>query len=116
MIKIEIYKDLSGNVFQYLVEGHAGYSTKGNDIVCAAVSMLAQTILIALNEVGKIDEEDIDYTIDEEKGILNVVIPRDLSKEQLNIVDTIFKTMEVGIKSLIDSYPEYIALKYREVE
>lgn len=116
MIKIEIYKDIVGNIFKYSVEGHAGYSTKGNDIVCSAVSMLAQTTLIALNKVGKIDEESIDYSIDEEKGILKVAIPRDLSNEQLNTTNTILKTMEVGIKAVIDSYPEYITLKYREVE
>lgn len=116
MIKIEICKDMAGNIFKYSVEGHAGYSTKGNDIVCSAVSVLAQTTLIALNEVGKIDEYFIDYSIDEEKGFLEVIISRDLPNEELNTANIILETMEVGIKAIIDSYPEYITLKYREVE
>lgn len=116
MIKIEIYKNALGNIFKYLVEGHAGYAESGNDIVCAAVSMLTQTTLIALNEVAEIDEKYIEYKIDEEKGILEVSIPKDLPNEKLNIANTILKTMEVGVKALIDSYPKYITLKYREVE
>lgn len=115
MINVKIYRDSNGNIFKYTVEGHAGYSTSGSDIVCAAVSMLTQTTLIALNEVCKIDEEDIDYFIDDEKGKMSVAIPKTLQSEKLYSANIVLKTMEVGIKALIDSYPRYITLKYGEV-
>ncbi|WP_077368066.1 ribosomal-processing cysteine protease Prp [Anaerosalibacter sp. Marseille-P3206] len=115
MTRITLYKDVNGSIFKYTVEGHAGYSTSGNDIVCAAISMLVQTTLIALNEVSKIDENNIDYNIDEKKGILEVSIPRNLPEKQIYDANIILKTMEVGIKALIESYPKYITLRYGEV-
>lgn len=115
MIRITLYKDVKGSIFKYKVSGHSGYSTKGNDIVCAAVSMLAQTTLIALNEVCKIDENSIDYFVDEEKGILEASIPRDLPEKQIYEANIVLKAMEVGIKALIESYPKYITLVYGEV-
>jgi len=115
MTRITLYKDVKGSIFKYTVKGHTGYSTSGSDIVCAAVSMLTQTVLIALNEVSEIDENNIDYYIDEKNGILEVSIPKDLPKKQIYDANIILKTMEVGIKALIESYPKYITLEYGEV-
>lgn len=112
MIKVIFYTDNENRIMKYTVSGHAGYSTKGKDIVCAAVSVLAETTLMALNEVCGIGENLIDYSIDEENGILNVSIPSKLSKGQLHDASIVLKTMEVGIKALLESYPKYITLEY----
>ncbi len=115
MIRVLLYKDIDGSIYKYTVSGHAGYSTSGTDIVCAAVSVLVQTALIALKEVCKIDEDNINYFIDEEEGILQASIPKNLPKKQIYEANIILKTMEVGIKALIESYPKYITLEYGEV-
>lgn len=115
MIRVKLYKDINGSIYKYTVSGHAGYSTSGNDIVCAAVSMLVQTALIALKEVCKIDENNIGYFIDEKNGILEVSIPRNLPEKQIYDANIILKTMEVGINALIENYPKYITLENREV-
>ena len=41
------------------VKGHCGYGVEGSDIVCSAISMLAQTLLAYLNA----DSEDFKYSI-----------------------------------------------------
>lgn len=115
MIKVLIFKDKNGFVQRYSISGHAGYDIKGQDIVCAAVSVLAQTVLISLVEVCNIKEEDIDYFIDEKKGILDVYIPKTIDIDTRNKVQVILETLEVGIKSIIESYPEYVILEYGEV-
>lgn len=115
MIAITIYRNSKDYITRFRVEGHSGYDVKGKDIVCAAVSALAQTSLIALIEVLNIEEKDIDYFIDESKGLLDVNIPTIISVEKLDKIQIVFKTFEVGIKSIVESYPNYVTLAYKEV-
>lgn len=115
MIKVNLYKNKEDYIEKYNVSGHAGYASKGQDIVCAAVSVLAQTTLMSLIEVCGIDEEEIKYAIDDEKGILDVNIPKTIDSDIRNKVQIVLKTFELGIKSIIESYPGYVTLEYREV-
>lgn len=116
MIKVKLFKNRTGYIEKYNITGHSGYDVKGQDIVCAAVSILAQTVLISLVEVCGIKEEEMDYLIDEKKGILDVNIPKAINADTRNKTEVILKTLEVGIKSIIESYPEYITLEYGEVD
>ncbi len=115
MIKITIFKDRNGYIERYRVSGHAGYNIKGKDIVCAAVSALAQTTLISLVEVCDLPENKIDYVLDEEKGVLDVTLSKTIDISIRTKTEIVLKTLEVGIKSILEGYPEYITLKYREV-
>ena len=115
MISISILRNKKGLIHRYIVEGHADYREEGEDIVCAAVSVLAQTTLIALNEVCKIDEKDLDFNIDEDIGYLEVNLPRNLDRDKASRAEIVLRTFEIGIKSIIETYPKYITLKYREV-
>lgn len=51
MIKIIYKADPEGGKLTMRAEGHAGYAPAGQDIVCAAVSVLAQTLANA--DAGK---------------------------------------------------------------
>lgn len=115
MIKVKILRNSEGNIAGYNVEGHSGYSRKGRDIVCAAVSILTQNSLIALHEVCGVDEENIKYYIDDKKGILKVLLQGNLNEVQRNNVYIVLSTMELGIKNLMESYPENVRLEDEEV-
>ncbi|MCF6465364.1 ribosomal-processing cysteine protease Prp [Clostridium sp. Cult2] len=115
MIKVTIFKDKKGYIGRYNISGHAGYDIKGKDIVCAAVSVLAQTTLVSLVEVCGVPEKEIDYTIDEENGIIDVTISKVIDDNLRMKTEIVLKTLEVGIKSILENYPEYVTLKYREV-
>ena len=54
----------------FTVEGHADFKPKGEDIVCAAVSVLTQTALLGLGKYIP----DTDYTIDD-TGYLTCTLP-----------------------------------------
>ncbi len=43
----------SGRRLCFFAQGHAGYALKGSDIICAAASILAQTLLENLREAEK---------------------------------------------------------------
>lgn len=115
MTKVTIYKNSKDDILRFKVLGHSGYDIKGKDIVCAAVSVLSQTALIALVEVLNIKEELIDYSIDEETGLLDVKIPQNTSYDELERINIVLRTFEVGIKSIVESYPGYVTLIYKEV-
>ena len=57
MIVVNISIDRFGFIRKYTVEGHANYGEYGEDIVCSAVSILAQTTLISMVEVCGINEK-----------------------------------------------------------
>lgn len=115
MTKVTIYKNNKDYILRYKVLGHSGYDIKGKDIVCAAVSAIAQTALIALVEVLDVKEDLIDYSIDEDIGLLDVRIPQNTSYDELEKINIVLRTFEVGIKSIIESYPGYVTLIYEEV-
>lgn len=113
MIQVKLYRDYENRIRGYNITGHAGYDVKGEDIVCAAVSVLAQTILLALVKVCKIKKKDIDYSIDE--GNMDVKIPNIPDREQDIKVEALLNTFEVGIEAIVESYPGYVVIENREV-
>lgn len=110
MIKIVIYKAREGEITGFKVTGHAGFNTHGKDIVCSAVSALAQTALLGLTKVA---EADVDYKIDE--GYLKCSLNNKPADRQRIMCDAIFETMYEGFKSIKESYIKYIDIVEEEV-
>lgn len=115
MIKIIIFKDSLENIQRYTINGHANYAPYGEDIVCASVATLGQVTLLSLVEICGIKEEEILYKLDDDKGYLDVNIPVKLANTTLNNTQIVLKTFELGVKSIIEGYPKYVTLEYREV-
>jgi uncharacterized protein len=113
MIIAKIYKDKEGYIRRYSINGHSNYAEYGNDIVCAGVSALTQTVLISLVKVCKIEENTIRYKIDDKTGFLDVSLPEDIEAFKLENSQILLKSLVVGINSMIESYPDYINLEYR---
>ena len=115
MVNVMIYRDNQNYIQGYEVEGHADYDDYGKDIVCSAVSVLAQTTLLSLVEVCGVPEKDIEYAIVDEIGYLEIKLPKNIENKILEKSQTVLQTFELGIKSIIESYGEHVTLKYREV-
>lgn len=110
MIKIHVKRDSAGLVKSFTVKGHAYADEMGRDIVCASISILTQTVVLALYEVADID---IIYEISD--GLLYCELPNDLTDIQRVQARTIFDTMLIGIKGTLEMYPDYISLQDEEV-
>ncbi|WP_353096626.1 ribosomal-processing cysteine protease Prp [Tissierella praeacuta] len=115
MIVAKIYRDENYYIRKYTIEGHADYDSYGKDIVCAAISVLSQTTLLSLVKVCGVEENSINYFIDEKKGFLDVELPKNIDKIKLDKTQILLESLVVGINSIIESYPEYVALKNGEV-
>ena len=115
MIRVKIFRGENNYIKKYTISGHANFDDHGKDIVCAAISVLSQTVLLSLVEVCGLEEESIEYTIDEKIGFLDVNLPRNIENEILEKTQIVLNTLVVGINSVIESYPKYVTLQNREV-
>lgn len=110
MIKICVKK----NQKQYIVvsvTGHANYADHGKDLVCASVSILAQTLLVSLGNLSEI--EFIDYTVEE--GDLSFELPTNLNDQQRYDSNLLIESFIIGINGILEIYPKYLELKVKEV-
>ncbi len=111
MTKIEFLQDKKSNILGYVMEGHTGYDEYGKDIVCAAVSVLAQTGVISLQKNLNLDN----LTCVIKDGYIQVQLPKKINDDDFKNAQIVLKTVLIGIKSIMESYSGYITLKYREV-
>ncbi|WIF94432.1 ribosomal-processing cysteine protease Prp [Caminicella sporogenes] len=110
MINIKIKRNLNGCVKSFTVKGHAYADEKGRDIVCASISILAQTAVLALYEVA-----DIDVVYEIEDGYLYCELPEEITEAKREKADVIIATMLIGMKGTKEMYPDYISIQDKEV-
>lgn len=102
MVEITIiYKN--EKIWGFKARGHAGYARKGKDIYCAGVSAITGTALIGLQK--HLAQEPLYETKD---GWLDCQLPVSISEEDIIKAQLILTTMEAGLISLQDAYPQYI--------
>ncbi|OFL14858.1 hypothetical protein HMPREF2782_01710 [Anaerococcus sp. HMSC068A02] len=88
----------------FAIKGHANFDQHGYDIVCAAVSILSYTAVNTLDYY----ELEFDFFDDDNEMKVSLENPNEKSEIILN-------NFEIGIKTLLTNYNEYVNLNYREV-
>lgn len=114
MIDVRVLKDNRG-IRGYRISGHANFRTSGEDIICAGVSMISQTVLESLVRVSRIREDQIIYTMEENTGFLDVLIPDKLENDIFHDSQILLQSLVTGIELMIEAYPDYIKMAYEEV-
>ncbi|HHW07691.1 MAG TPA: ribosomal-processing cysteine protease Prp [Clostridia bacterium] len=108
MITVELFYDDQESLRAFCVKGHAGAAPYGQDIVCAAVSVLSQAAVIGLSHfLSKAPETEI------KQGWLRCVLPGDLSAKEEELSQVVLKTMELGLKALEPDYGKYFKIHKR---
>lgn len=109
MIKVKIKKK-ENFITGFTIKGHANYDEYGKDIVCAALSMLTFNTIDTFTDLIKIGDR---LNINIKDNLIEVELKDNiLNDEKINLI---FDKYELGIKSLVNSYGEYIELNYTEV-
>ena len=88
--------------FTLTVEGHAGAGVRGQDLVCAALSILTATLEAAVIE----REEKLLPSIGKSPGRVRISCRPD--PESVWLCRSLFETIFTGFELLGGSYPEHV--------
>ena len=108
MINITV-KKRNGSYLDFLSKGHAGYAEEGQDIVCAAASIM---VISTINEIEEFPEDDTSLNSEDEMGMISYHLNHPSKDAQL-----LLNTMIIGLELMVDddNYAEYMDLTYEEV-
>lgn len=104
MTKIaELYSN--GELIGFQIEGHAGYSIPGRDIVCAAISALT---INTINSVAELSTAEMEVREGVDGNIQYRIISR---------LDTVSRVLlqaaQIGYRNIAEQYPENVDFRGR---
>lgn len=80
MVTITIYENQNKEYTAFRCMGHAEYAVLGEDIVCAAVSVL---VINTINSVEHLVSDKFELATDQESGLIDFSLQEGYSKESL---------------------------------
>lgn len=110
MIKVNVYKNEKHEFVRFVASGHAGFSDDGQDIVCAAASLL---MINTINAIEKYLPDDFTMVSDDESGSIDFSLKKHPTAE----TTLLLKTMLLGLEEMEndENYEQYIDIIYEEV-
>ena len=108
---IVFYTDAQQRLTGFKVQGHSGYAFEGQDIVCAAVSALTQTILNGLKSVQRLPMVSV---LDDKKAFLEAILSDKASNEEIEKAQTLLQTLLEGLQAIEQQYPKYVHVLFKE--
>ncbi|MHB1420430.1 MAG: ribosomal-processing cysteine protease Prp [Bacillota bacterium] len=111
MVKIDFIENSVGEIISFTITGHAGMASSGRDILCAAVSVLAQTSVL-----GLLDYLSIKLRLKMRPGNMLCELPEDMQPFERQQANAILETAYLGLSSLKKGYPRRIEIKRRRCE
>lgn len=108
MIQVTIYQNTSEQYLGFRIEGHAGFAAYGNDIVCAAVSVL---VINTVNSIEAFTEDIFEYVEHKEKDVVSFeVTSRPISSH----TELLLKSLVLGLMSIAEEYgKKFIRVKIK---
>ncbi len=101
MIKISVMRQNDEKIIGLSVEGHAGAGAYGQDVVCAGISALAQSVILGL---AKHLHRDIDYDV--KPGYLSVALKDNAD----DLTEAVFSVAVLGFLEIEKSNPKNVSL------
>ena len=80
------------------VTGHSGYADPGKDIVCSAISVLVQNLIVSIEELT---EDKMEYTLEAGSAAIKY---EGLSEN----ADLFRRSLLLGITGVAESYPDNV--------
>ena len=89
------------------VQGHSGYATEGEDIVCAAVTSAVRLVDCAINDVLGLEAA---VKVREKDASITLKLPAKLGQTAESTCQTILTALMVHFVQLTEEYPENITV------
>ena len=103
MTKVTLFEQ-NEHVYRFKVDGHAGFAEHGEDIVCAAISVLT---INTLNAIERFTDEPIkERSIDQKRGLIDVEFPRRKAGDYSPEAELLIKSMILGLLTIKEMYGE----------
>jgi Predicted ribosomal protein len=104
MIIISINKNAEGICNGFRVEGHAGYADEGQDIVCAAVSVL---VINTINSIEQFTKDRFHLETKEETGYIELKMISSISNDTKLLLNSLI----LGLQGIEENYGnEYLKM------
>lgn len=87
-------------------EGHAGKAAAGENIVCAAVSILTQNCVNALSGIAGVQPLT---EVDEARALIDITLPADAARQNHD-AQVILRTTVLGLTDISKAYPAMVKL------
>ncbi|SCX00210.1 hypothetical protein SAMN02910339_00134 [Lachnospiraceae bacterium YSD2013] len=105
MTHLKFYRDGNDKLTGFECKGHAGYAEAGEDIVCAAISILTINFV---NSVELLTDSFPEVVEDADKGYLKVTI-KEYDKADVQLL---FNSLSLGLDNIREEYPKFFDLTY----
>ncbi len=108
MIQIVMHCTENGELVFCEAKGHSLYSTKGNDIVCSAVTSLLRTGLCVLESKDSVSLE----TSAPKRGMLSFCVKKNNEDLETSLFLIYLRDfLEKGLSLICEQYPKNVSLK-----
>ena len=108
MIRVTIYQNSSERYCGFRMEGHAEFAAYGNDIVCAAVSVL---VINTINSIEAFTEDTFENAVHQEKDVVSFELTSNPVSEKAELL---LESLVLGLTSIAEEYgKKYIRLKIK---
>ena len=110
MIRVTIYQNEKKECAGFLAKGHAGFSEAGQDIVCAAASVL---MINTVNAIEAFTDDKTSLVSDDMEGLIDFRLADRPGREAALLLEA----MILGLETMADdsNYSEYIQVRFEEV-
>jgi uncharacterized protein YsxB (DUF464 family) len=111
MTTVAFFRAGDGSLIGFEASGHAGFARAGEDIVCAAVSVLTESTLNGLQSVVK---APLMYDRDEKSALLTACLTPDCPKETLERAQILLQTLLEAVQAISREYPRNVRTIFKE--
>ena len=109
MTHVSIIKTRNGEYKGFNCIGHSGYADAGEDIVCAAISVL---VINTLNSLEQLAGERFKLVTNEEEGLIDCRFEKNINEKSVLLLDS----MVLGLQEIKKQYGKtFIDLTFEEV-
>ena len=109
MTHVSIIKTRSGEYKGFHCIGHSGYAEAGDDIVCAAISVL---VINTINSLDQLAGEEFELVAGEEEGLIDCRFVKHINEKSRLLLDA----MVLGLQEIKKQYGKtFIDLTFEEV-
>jgi len=108
MTGITFYERADGEIIGFKSKGHSGYAARGNDIVCASVSIL---LINTVNAIDELTSDKVNAVVNERRATIDFEIDGKPSSE----AQVLLKALKLGAVKIAEEYPGNVSIQIREV-